>query len=157
MADHMTRSPATATVSVRMPGEMKRRVEGYATANDISVSEAARELIAAGLACDGLELYSSELGGFLRRTMEPLIEGFDQSLERRNEEQEDRLARVVHRATRASIIAAIAGCEVEKAVYPGLADVPVEDVYASYDRQAGMVQAGMTLGEARERVRGGKG
>ena len=87
---------------------------------------------------------------------QPLLDQIDETLEERNAEQEDRIARVVHRATRASIVAAIAAVEIEKGTFEGLRDVSAEDIYAAYDKQAGLIQAGYSLGEARDRVRRGK-
>ena len=63
---------------------------------------------------------------------------------------------MVHRATRASIVAAIASVEIEKGTFEGLEGVSAADIYAAYDKQAGLMQAGYSLGEARERVRRGK-
>ena len=63
---------------------------------------------------------------------------------------------MVHRATRASIVAAIAAVEIEKGTFAGLDGVSAADIYAAYDKQAGLIQAGYTLEEARERVRRGK-
>ena len=88
--------------------------------------------------------------------VQPLLDQIDETLEQRNAEQEDRIARVVHRATRASIVAAIAAVEIEKGTFEGLRDVSAEDIYVAYDKQAGLIQAGYSLGEARDRVRRGK-
>ena len=144
-------------MSLRLDGQTYRRLHAYGISKDLADSTAARELIANGLATDGLALYSTELGNYLRRVMQPLLDRLDQSLEDRNAEQEDRIARVVHRATRGSIVAAIAAVEIEKGTFDGLAEVSASDIYARYDKQARLVQSGMTLEEARERVRLGKG
>ena len=111
-------------MSLRLDDEAYRRLRAYASSRGVADSAAARELLAAGLARDGLELYSTELGAYLRGVMGPLVESFEDSLERRNAEQEDRIARVVHRAARGAVVAAIASCELLKEAYPGLADVP---------------------------------
>ena len=146
----------TKVMSLRLDQKTYRRLHAYGVSKGLTDSAAARELIAGGLATDGLALYSSELGTYLRGVVQPLLDQVDETLEARNAEQEDRLARVVHRATRASIVAAIAAVEVEKGTFEGLRDVSAADIYAAYDKQAGMIQAGYTLEEARERVRRGK-
>lgn len=146
----------TKVMSIRLDQATYRRLHAFGTSKNTTDSAAARELIASGLARDGLELYSTELGAYLRGVVQPLIESFDESLERRNEEQEDRIARCVHRATRGSIVAAIAACEIEKGLFDGLRDVPASEIYERYDKQAGLVQAGYSLEEARDRVRRGK-
>lgn len=143
-------------MSLRLPDKAYRRLHAYGVSKDLSDSAAARELIAAGLASDGLALYSTELGTYLRGVMQPLLEQLDHMLDERNAEQEDRIARVVHRATRASIVAAIAAVEIEKGTFEGLDGVSASDIYAAYDKQAGLMQRGMTLSEARERLSDGK-
>lgn len=143
-------------MSLRLDQRTYRRLHAYGISKDLTDSAAARELIAGGLAADGLALYSTELGTYLRGVVQPLLDQVDETLEARNAEQEDRIARVVHRATRASIVAAIAAVEIEKGVFDGLRNVSAADIYAAYDKQAGLIQAGYTLEEARERVRRGK-
>lgn len=54
-------------MSVRLDRQTHRRLRAYAITNDMTESAAARELVAMGLANDGLALYSTELGGCLRR------------------------------------------------------------------------------------------
>ncbi len=106
--------PKTKVMSLRLDQQTYRRLRAYGTSKGLSDSAAARELVAGGLAADGLALYSTELGTYLRSVVQPLLDQIDESLEKRNAEQEDRIARVVHRATRASIVAAIAAVEIEK-------------------------------------------
>lgn len=132
-------------MSLRLSAGDYRRLHAYGVSKGLSDS-----------AADGLALYSSELGTYLRGVVQPLLDQIDETLEARNAEQEDRIARVVHRATRASIVAAIAAVEIEKGTFAGLDGVSAADIYATYDKQAGLIQAGYTLEEARERVRRGK-
>ena len=143
-------------MSLRLDAKTYRRLHAYGVSKDLSDSAAARELIAGGLAADGLALYSTELGAYLRHVVQPLLDQLDRTLEERNAEQEDRIARVVHRAARGSIVAAIAAVEIEKGTFEGLAEVSASDIYAAYDRQARLMQAGLTLQEARERLSHGK-
>lgn len=143
-------------MSLRLDSKTYRRLHAYGVSKDLTDSAAARELIAGGLAADGLALYSTELGAYLRHVVQPLLDQLDRTLEERNAEQEDRIARVVHRAARGSIVAAIAAVEIEKGTFEGLAEVSASDIYAAYDRQARLMQAGLTLQEARERLSHGK-
>ena len=87
-------------MSLRLDAKTYRRLHAYGVSKDLTDSAAARELIAGGLAADGLALYSTELGAYLRHVVQPLLDQLDRTLEERNAEQEDRIARVVHRATR---------------------------------------------------------
>lgn len=81
---------------------------------------------------------------------------FDQSLQRRNDETEDRLAHVTSRPTKGALIAALVSYDLAKGLFEGLADVPVEDVYRAYARQAGELQAGRTIEEVKSNARTGK-
>ena len=150
------KSSVTKVMSLRLDAKTHRRLHAYGVSKDLTDSAAARELIAGGLAADGLALYSTELGTYLRGVVQPLLEQLDRTLEERNAEQEGRIARVVHRATRGSIVAAIAAVEIEKGTFAGLDGVSASDIYAAYDKQAGLMQRGMTLSEARERLSNGK-
>lgn len=150
------KSSVTKVMSLRLDAKTHRRLHAYGVSKDLTDSAAARELIAGGLAADGLALYSTELGTYLRGVVQPLLEQLDRTLEERNAEQEDRIARVVHRATRGSIVAAIAAVEIVKGTFAGLDGVSASDIYAAYDKQAGLMQRGMTLSEARERLSNGK-
>lgn len=143
---------ATQVMSLRLNPDTYRRLHAYGASKGISDSAAARELIVSGLAQDGLALYSTELGTYLRGIMTPLLEQLDSTLEARNAEQEDRIARVVSKSTKGSIIAAISSVELMKGMFEGLRDIPASDIYEKYSKQAGLVQAGYTLEEARERV-----
>lgn len=98
-------SKSAKVMSLRLSPDDYRRLHAYGVSKGLTDSAAARELIAGGLASDGLALYSTELGGYLRGVMQPLLEQLDRTLGERNAEQEDRIARVVHRATRASCTA----------------------------------------------------
>lgn len=150
------KSSVTKVMSLRLDAKTYRRLHAYGVSKNLTDSAAARELIAGGGAADGLALYSTELGAYLRHVVQPLLDQLDRTLEERNAEQEDRIARVVHRATRGSIVAAIAAVEIEKGAFAGLDGVSASDIYAAYDKQAGLMQRGMTLSEARERLSDGK-
>ena len=96
------KSSVTKVMSLRLDARTYRRLHAYGVSKGLTDSAAARELIAGGLAADGLALYSTELGTYLRGVVQPLLEQLDRTLEERNAEQEDRIARVVHRAPRSS-------------------------------------------------------
>jgi phosphoribosylpyrophosphate synthetase len=135
-------------MSVRLGDDVYRRVRAYATSTGQRESTALRELAAKGLASDGLSFYSTELGDFLRKTMNTCLGTFDEALEQRNAEQEDRIARVVARSAKQASVASLVSVDIAKGIFPGLKDVPVEDVYGEYSRRAGEMAAGASFGEA---------
>ena len=139
--------------SVRFDEGTYRRIRAYAAGSGITDSAAIRELVVRGLSVDGLSLYSSELGEYLRTTMNGCLAGFEEALRRRNDEAEDRLARVTSRSTKGALIAALVSCDLAKGLFEGLAEVPVEEVYRAYARQAGELQAGRPIEEVKADAR----
>ena len=79
-----------------------------------------------------------------------------QSLQRRNDEAEDRLARVTSRSIKGALVTVLVSCDLAKGLFEGLADVPVEDVYRANARQASELQAGRTIEEVKSNARAGK-
>jgi hypothetical protein len=135
--------------SVRLDDATFKRIRAYALAKGMTESAALRELAVRGLSLDGLELYSSEMGTYLRSVMSGCLDSFRDELQRRNDEQEDRIARVVSRSTKGSLVAALEATDMVKAMFKGLTDVPDDQVWATYWRQAGEIQAGRTFDEAK--------
>jgi len=142
--------------SVRFDEETYRRIKAYAAGSGVTDSAAIRELVVKGLSVDGLGLYSTELGEYLRTTMNGCLAGFEEALRRRNDEAEDRLARVTSRSTKGALVAALVSCDLAKGLFEGLADVSVEDVYRAYARQAGEMQAGRSIDEVKADARAGR-
>lgn len=154
MGEHVAKNGCVK--SVRFDGETYRRIKAYAAGEGVTDSAAIRELVVKGLSVDGLNLYSTELGEYLRATMNGCLASFEESLRRRNDEAEDRLARVTSRSTKGALIAALVSCDLAKGLFEGLTDVPVEDVYRAYAKQAGELQAGRTIDEVKSDARAGR-
>lgn len=142
--------------SIRFDDETYRRVRAYAAGRGLTDSAAIRELVVRGLSVDGLSLYSTELGEFLRTTMGGCLEQFDQALRRRNDEAEDRLARVTSRSTKGALVAALVSVDLAKGLFEGLSDVPAEEVWRAHARQAGELQAGRSIEEVKADARAGR-
>lgn len=142
--------------SIRFDEETYRRIKAYAAGSGVTDSAAIRELVVKGLSVDGLGLYSTELGEYLRTTMNGCLASFEEALRRRNDEAEDRLARVTSRSTKGALVAALVACDLAKGLFEGLADVSVEDVYRAYARQAGEMQAGRSIDEVKADARAGR-
>ncbi|QOY60618.1 hypothetical protein [Thermophilibacter immobilis] len=142
--------------SIRFDEETYRRIKAYAAGSGVTDSAAIRELVVKGLSVDGLGLYSTELGEYLRTTMNGCLASFEEALRRRNDEAEDRLARVTSRSTKGALVAALVACDLAKGLFEGLADVSVEDVYRAYARQAGELQAGRSIDEVKADARAGR-
>ena len=66
--------------SVRFDEETYRRIKAYAAGSGVTDSAAIRGLVVKGLSVDGLGLYSTELGEYLRTTMNGCLAGFEEAL-----------------------------------------------------------------------------
>ena len=145
-----TNTVGAHVMSVRLDEKTYQRVKAYAIASGQKESAALRDLACKGLASDGLELYASELGQYLRSVMNGVLTTFDEALEQRNAEQEDRIARVVARSGKQASVASLICTDLAKGFFPSLKSVPIEKIYAEYSRRAGEMQAGKSFEEARQ-------
>lgn len=143
---------STKVMSVRLDAETYRRLKAYAASIEKPESAALRELAVRGLAADGLELYSSEVANFVRTVMEGVVAEMDALLERRNDEHEDRIARVVARSAKQGSVASLACIDIVRGIYPALREISAEEVYRRYSKRAGEMQAGHSFAEALRNV-----
>lgn len=79
----VSRQTKGRVLSVRLDEEMFRRVKSYAASTDQPESTAACELIARGLAADGLGLYGDEVADLIRSVMAGTLAEMDRMLEKR--------------------------------------------------------------------------
>lgn len=141
-------APKHKVMSVRIDQETHRRLAAYAASTGQTESAALRELAVRGLAADGLDLYGDEIATFMRTVMAGAIASIDELLERRNDEHEDRIARVVARSARQSSVASLACVDILRGVFPAMRELPAEQVWARYASRAGAMQAGKSFKEA---------
>ena len=135
-------------MSVRLDAETYRRLKAYADSTGQPESTALRELCVRGLATDGLDLYSNEVGEYMRTVMQGVLSEMDALLARRNDEHEDRIARVVARSAKQASVASLACIDIVRGVFPKMREMRSEEVYARYSKRAGEMQAGKSFGEA---------
>lgn len=135
--------------SLRVDSVLDARITSYAQATGMKDSEAVRDLVEKGLACEALSMFATPVGGLIRDVIEAefslLRDGMDESSER----LEERIARVVSRGTRASLATQAQLNDVSRAIIPAWKDVPAADLWSHYSRMGGELQAGKSYADVK--------
>lgn len=139
------------TKSVRVDQLLAQRIEAYAGSRCVKESEAIRDLIEKGLACEGLSVFATPVGSLIRDVIEAEFSLMREEMDERNERLEDRVARVCSRGTRASLQAAAQLNDAARAVIPQWRDVGAEELWRYYSRMGGELQGGTDYADARGR------
>lgn len=135
--------------SLRVDSVLDARITAYAQAAGMKDSEAVRDLVEKGLACEALSVFATPVGGLIRDVIEAefsfLRDGIDESSDR----LEERVARVVSRGTKASLATQAQLNDVSRAIIPAWKDVPAADLWSHYSRMGGELQAGKTYADVK--------
>ena len=135
-------------VSVRLDPELHRRLEAYASSRGLPVSSALRELVREGLAADGLDLYSDMVANSMRVVLAGTVAELDALLRHRNDELEDRVARIVARFAKHASVASLAAVDILQGLFPALQKREPAFIWGRYAKRAGEMQAGKSFAEA---------
>lgn len=135
--------------SLRVDSVLDASITSYAQATGMKDSEAVRDLVEKGLACEALSMFATPVGGLIRDVIEAefslLRDGMDESSER----LEERIARVVSRGTKASLATQAQLNDVSRAIIPAWKDVPAADLWSHYSRMGGELQAGKSYADVK--------
>lgn len=135
--------------SLRVDSVLDARITAYAQAAGMKGSEAVRDLVEKGLACEAFSVFATPVGGLVRDVIEAefslLRDGMDESSDR----LEERIARVVSRGTKASLATQAQLNDVSRAIIPAWKDVPAADLWSHYSRMGGELQAGKTYADVK--------
>lgn len=135
--------------SLRVDSVLDARIASYAQATGMKDSEAVRDLVEKGLACEALSMFATPVGRLIRDVIEAefslLRDGMDESSER----LEERIARVVSRGTKASLATQAQLNDVSRAIIPVWKDVPAADLWSHYSRMGGELQAGKSYADVK--------
>lgn len=135
----------TVIKTVRLDEKLNDKVAAFRAATGLSEAEAIRQLIEAGLMTQGMELYSTPLARFVRELMQGQLDLFREELDQRNDEMEERVAKICSRGTKASLQASVMMLDTMRGLFPAMADAPEEQVWRAYQQQAGKLQAGSSF------------
>lgn len=135
--------------SVRLDRSLDERVKAYAAAAGVTEAEGIRQLLEKGLACESLSLFATPVGSLIRTCIEAEFSLLRSEISERNDELEDRLARVCSRGTKASLQAAAQINDVSRAIIPAWQAVDPVELFDHYSRIGGEMQRGSSYKDAR--------
>lgn len=135
--------------SLRVDPVLDRRIAAYAQARGVKDSEAVRDLLEKGLACEGLTLFATPVGQLIREVVEAEFALMREEMDERGGRLEDRVARVCSRGTKASLQTAAMLNDVSRAIIPAWKEASAEELWAFYAKQGGELQSGRAYGDVR--------
>lgn len=139
--------------SIRVDPILDRRITSYAQAAGIKESEAVRDLLEKGLACESLSVFATPVGALIRDVVEAELGPLRSDLEEHEARMEERLAKVCSRGTKASLHAAMQLNDLSRALVPAWREVPAKELWDSYSHAGGELQRGMSYTEAKAGMR----
>lgn len=135
--------------SVRVSPVLNQRITAYAQAAGMKDSEAVRDLVEKGLACEALSMFATPVGGLIRDVIEAEFNLLREDMDERNDRLEERIARVTSRGTKASLATQAQLNDVSRAIIPAWKDVPASDLWSHYSRMGGELQAGKAYADVK--------
>ena len=135
--------------SLRVDPALDKQISSYATATGKKESDAIRDLLEKGLACESLSVFATPVGKLIRDVVEAEFNLMREDMDSRNDALEERVARVCSRGTKASLQAAAMLNDVSRAIVPAWGGVPAEELWAFYAKQGGELQSGRSYGDVR--------
>lgn len=138
--------------TVRMSEDLEERVRRYMEATGATEGAAIRELIERGLMTEGMSLYATPLARFVGDVMQSELEAFRTELSSRNEDLEERLAKVCSRGTKASLASAVMQVDCMMGLFPSMREMRAEEIYEAYCKQAGQLQRGIPFARMKKEL-----
>lgn len=139
--------------SLRVSPQLDARITSYALSTNQKEADAIRDLIEKGLACESLSIFATPVGSLIRDVVEAEFNLLRAEFDERNDELEDRLARVCSRGTKASLHTAMMLTDVSRAIVPAWRNANGEGIWRAYARAGGELQAGKSYAEAKASMR----
>ena len=96
--------PRKHVKTIRVDPILADKVGAYCAATGLKEATALRELVEKGLMTEGLSLYASPLGQFVRDVMQGQLDLFRSELEEHNDDLENRLAKITAKGAKNSIL-----------------------------------------------------
>lgn len=145
-------APKLKVKTVRMSRDLEERIRRYMEATGATEGAAIRELIERGLMSEGMSLYATPLARFVGDVMQSELEAFRTELSSRNENLEERLAKVCARGTKASLASAVMQVDCMMGLFPSMREMHAEEIYEAYCRQAGQLQRGIPFARMKKEL-----
>ena len=142
----MQRSTSKSVMKgVRLDQEQYDRLAAFTKATGMSESEAMRHLIDQGLMLEGSSLYAAPLAQLVASIMQAELEKFRIELEQRNDNLEERLAKVDAKGTKAALASTVILIDAMQGLFPAMSQMKAEEIWTAYWRQAGKIQSGKSF------------
>lgn len=135
--------------SLRIDPVLDKRITSYAASAGMKESDAVRDLLEKGLACESLSVFATPVGKLVRDVIEAEFNILREDMDSRNDVLEERVARVCSRGTKASLQVAAMLNDVSRAIIPAWKDVSAEELWAFYAKRGGELQAGRAYADVK--------
>lgn len=139
----------TIVKSIRLNESLNKRISSYATAANMKESDAIRDLLEKGLACESFSVFATPVGQLIRDVVEVEFNLLFADLESFEGQLEERLAKVCSRGTKSSLQSAMLLIDLSRYIVPAWREVPAKDLWDSYARAGGELQAGHSYEEVK--------
>lgn len=138
--------------TVRIDDDLEDRIKRYTQATGSTEGAAIRTLIERGLMTEGASLYATPLAQFVSELMQAELEAFRIELSSRNDSLEERLAKVCSKGTKASLADAVMLVDCMMGLFPSMREMPAEEIYEAYCKQAGQLQRGVPFAKMKKEL-----
>jgi hypothetical protein len=138
--------------TLRLDQPTDEKVTAYCAATGLKEATALRQLIERGLMTEGLSLYATPLGQFVRDVMQGQLDLFRDELEQRNDDLEERIAKITAKGAKYSIYGALLQTDLARGIIPAWKEMSAEAVWKAYSKQAGELQRGKAFKDIRAGV-----
>lgn len=135
--------------SLRVDPVLDDRITAYAQATGMRDSEAVRDLVEKGLACEALSVFATPVGKLIRDVIEAEFNLMREDMDERNDRLEERVARTMSRGTKSSLATQAQLNDISRAIIPAWKDVPAADLWSHYSRMGGELQAGHSYADVK--------
>jgi len=141
--------------TVRLDPVLVDKVAAYCATTGLKEASALRQLIEKGLTTEGLSLYATPLGQFVRDLMQGQLDLFREELEERNDDLENRLVKITAKGAKNSILSALLLTDLSLGLIPAWKDKLPDEIWQAYSRQAGEYQSGKSFRDVKAGGGGG--
>ncbi|MCL2438658.1 MAG: hypothetical protein FWE48_00045 [Coriobacteriia bacterium] len=136
--------------SIRLDPLLNKRIESYRVASGLKEADAIRHLLEQGLACESLNVFATPVGSLIRDVMEVEFNLLREEMQSRNDELEERIAKVNSKGTKSSLYSAVMLTDLARAVVPVWKETDPYELWRYYSQMAGELQSGRSYRDVKD-------
>jgi len=136
--------------SIRVDSLLDKRINSYCMASGLKESDAVRHLLEQGLACESLNVFATPVGALIRDVMEAEFNLLREEMQSRNDEIEERLAKVCSRGTKYSLYSATMLTDFARSIVPAWKEADGHELWKHYSSLAGELQSGRSYRDVKD-------